>query len=114
MNKADLITIVSDKAGLTKKDTTVVVDALLETITETLADGESVSFIGFGSFSTSERAAREGVNPSTGAKIQIAASTLAKFKAGSKLREAVKGKAKEKVVEAPAKTKGKSKGKKKK
>ena len=114
MNKADLITIVSDKAGLTKKDTTVVVDALLETITETLAGGEPVSFIGFGSFSTSERAAREGVNPSTGAKIQIAASTLAKFKAGSKLREAVKAKAKEKAVEAPAKTKGKSKGKKKK
>jgi len=106
MNKADLITIVSDKAGLTKKDTTVVVDALLETITETLAEGESVSFIGFGSFSTSDRAARDGVNPSTGAKIQIAASRLAKFKAGSKLREAVKLKTKE-VASAKLKSKNK-------
>ena len=90
MNKAELISTVADKAGLTKKDTGAVVEAMLETITETLASGDSVSFIGFGTFSTSKRAAREGINPSTGAKIQIAESTVAKFKVGAKLKEAVK------------------------
>ncbi len=90
MNKAELIAQVADKAGLTKKDTGVVVESILETITEALASGDTVSFIGFGTFSTSKRAAREGINPSTGKKIQIAESTVAKFKVGAKLKEAVK------------------------
>ena len=92
MNKAELIAQVSEKAGISKKDATAALEATLETITETLAAGDSVSFIGFGTFTTSKRAAREGVNPSTGAKIQIAESTVAKFKVGAKLKEAVKGK----------------------
>jgi DNA-binding protein HU-beta len=92
MNKADLISKVADKSGLTKKDTSAALEATLETITETLVSGDSVAFIGFGTFSTSKRAAREGINPSTGAKIQIAESTVAKFKVGAKLKEAVKGK----------------------
>ena len=90
MNKADFISMASEKAGLTKKDMSSALEATLETITETLSNGENVAFIGFGTFSTSKRAAREGVNPSTGAKLQIAESTVAKFKVGAKLKEAVK------------------------
>ena len=90
MNKADFITASANKAGLTKKDMSSALEATLETITETLANGDNVAFMGFGTFSTSKRAARGGVNPSTGAKIQIAESTVAKFKVGTKLKEAVK------------------------
>ena len=90
MNKADFITASANKAGLTKKDMSAALEATLETITETLSSGDTVAFIGFGTFSTSKRAARDGVNPSTGAKIKIAESTVAKFKVGSKLKEAVK------------------------
>lgn len=90
MNKSQLIDAVASKAGLTKKDTGAALEATLQTITEALAKGDTVSFIGFGTFSTSKRAAREGINPSTGAKIQIAESTVAKFKVGAKLKEAVK------------------------
>ncbi len=90
MNKSELIAAVADKAGLTKKDAGTAIEATLETITETLSGGENVAFIGFGTFSTSKRAAREGINPSTGAKIQIAESTVAKFKVGAKLKESVK------------------------
>lgn len=90
MNKTEFIDAVASKAELTKKDAAAALDATLETITEALSKGDSVQFIGFGTFSTSKRAAREGVNPSTGAKIQIAETTAAKFKVGSKLKEAVK------------------------
>lgn len=90
MNKTELIEAVASKTGLTKKDAGSALDAILETITEALSNGDSVAFIGFGTFSTSKRAARSGVNPSTGEKIQIAESTVAKFKVGAKLKEAVK------------------------
>ena len=90
MNKADFITAVASKSGLTKKDTTSALDGILETITETLSNGDSVAFIGFGTFSTSKRAAREGINPSTGKKIQIAETTVAKFKVGAKLKNSLK------------------------
>jgi len=90
MNKSEFITVTAEKSGLTKKDMTSALEATLETITEALVNKDSVQFIGFGTFSTSKRAAREGINPSTGAKIQIAESTAAKFKVGAKLKEAVK------------------------
>jgi len=90
MNKAELIEAIASKSGLTKKDSGAALDAFIETVTETLAKKENVALIGFGTFATSERAAREGVNPSTGAKIQISATTVAKFKVGAKLKEAVK------------------------
>jgi DNA-binding protein HU-beta len=90
MNKAELIEAMASKSGLTKKDAGAALDAFTATVTETLAKKENVALIGFGTFATSERAAREGVNPSTGAKIQIAATTVAKFKVGAKLKEAVK------------------------
>jgi DNA-binding protein HU-beta len=90
MNKNELIAQVAQKAGMTKKDTAAVVDTALDIITETLAKQESVSLIGFGIFTTSTRKAREGINPSTGKRIQIPSSVVAKFKVGAKLREAVR------------------------
>ena len=90
MNKSELISAVATKTGLTKKDAGLAVEAITSTITETLSKKDSVALIGFGTFSTSERAARDGINPSTGAKIKIAASTVAKFKVGATLKAAVK------------------------
>ena len=90
MNKQDVINNVAEAATLSKKDAKAAVEATLQTITDALSNGESVQFIGFGTFSTSKRAAREGINPSTGDKIKIAESTVAKFKAGSTLKAAVK------------------------
>ena len=90
MNKTELIEAIASKTGLTKKDAGSALDATIETITEALSKSDSVALIGFGTFTTSKRAARSGVNPSTGEKIQIAESTVAKFKVGAKLKEAVK------------------------
>lgn len=90
MNKTEFIDAIASKTGLTKKDAGASLEATLETITEALSKGDSVQFIGFGTFSTSKRAARSGVNPSTGAKIQIAEATVAKFKVGAKLKASVK------------------------
>ena len=89
MNKIEFIDAISTKTGLTKKDTKTVVDAALETITETLAKKDSVSFIGFGTFSTAGRAAREARVPGTDKTVKVAATTVAKFKVGKALKEAV-------------------------
>ena len=89
MNKIEFIDAISTKTGLTKKDAKAAVDAVLETITETLAKKDSVSFIGFGTFSTSARAAREATVPGTTRKVQLSATTVAKFKVGSNLKDAV-------------------------
>jgi len=90
MNKAELIEAMASKSGLTKKDAGAALDAFTSTVTGTLSKKDTVALIGFGTFSTSERAAREGRNPSTGATMQIAASTVAKFKVGAKLKDSVK------------------------
>ena len=90
-NKADLIDGVASKTGLTKKDATSAVEALFDVVTETLADGERVQVIGFGSFEVRDRAARKGRNPQTGEEIQIAATKVPAFKAGKGLKDAVKG-----------------------
>jgi len=90
MNKTELIDAMASKSGLTKKDVTVALEAFTSTVTETLAKKDSVALIGFGTFSTSDRAAREGRNPSTGETMQIKASTVAKFKVGKTLKDAVK------------------------
>ena len=92
MNKIEFIDAISTKTGLTKKDTKAAVEAVLETITETLAKKDSVSFIGFGTFSTSARAAREATVPGTTRKVQLPATTVAKFKVGSNLRTKVASK----------------------
>ena len=89
MNKIEFIDAISTKTGLTKKDTKTVIDAALETITETLAKKDSVSFIGFGTFSTAPRAAREARVPGTDKTVKVAATTVAKFKVGKALKEAV-------------------------
>ena len=90
MNKAEFIDAVAEKTGLSKKDTKVALEATLETITEALAKGDSVSFIGFGTFATSKRAERTARVPGTGAEVKVPATTVAKFKVGKALKDAVK------------------------
>ena len=92
MNKAEFIDAVAAKAGLSKKDTKGAVDAVLETITETLVKRETVSFIGFGTFSTADRAARTAKVPGTDRTVDVAATVVAKFKVGKALKDAVSGK----------------------
>ncbi len=89
MTKAEFIDQVADRAGLSKKDASEAVDAVLETIEGALKRGSDVVFSGFGKFSVSDRAAREGRNPATGEKIQIAATKVPKFSAGAALKKAV-------------------------
>ncbi|TLS35119.1 HU family DNA-binding protein [Pseudalkalibacillus caeni] len=90
MNKGELVTNLSEKSGLPKKDVETVVSGMLDEITEALKNGEKVQFVGFGTFETRERASRTGRNPQTGEEISIPASTVPAFKAGNKLKEAVK------------------------
>jgi len=92
MKKAEFIDAVASKAGLSKKDASSVVDAAIETITEALKAGKSVSFIGFGSFSTVERAARTARVPGTDKVVDVPATTAVKFKVGKQLKDAVAGK----------------------
>ena len=89
MNRGDLIDSVATQSGLTKTDAAKAVDAVLDAITGSLMQGSKVTLPGFGTFSTSKRAARTGRNPSTGETIKIKAKTVAKFKPGSKLTDAV-------------------------
>ena len=89
MTKVDLIAQVAEKTGLTKKDSEKVVTAVLDTITENLANGEKVSLVGFGMFEVKERAERMGHNPKTGEAMKIAASKAPSFKAGKALKDAV-------------------------
>ena len=89
-NKAELIENVASSTGLTKKDATAAVDAVFSTIQETLAKGEKVQLIGFGTFKVNKRAARTGRNPQTGAEIKIAASKVPAFVSGKALKDAIK------------------------
>lgn len=89
MNKAELITAVSERVGLSKKDSEKAVNATLEVITECLADGEKVQLVGFGVYEVKERAARMGRNPKTKEEIQIPASRVPVFKAGKALKDVV-------------------------
>lgn len=89
MNKAELINVVAEKAGLSKKDTEKAVTALIDTITAELVAGEKVSLVGFGNFDVKTREARTGRNPKTKEEIEIPASRVASFKVGKALKEAV-------------------------
>lgn len=89
MTKVDLINAVAAKAGLSKKDSEKAVSAVFEAITDALKEGDKVSLVGFGTFDVKDRAAREGINPRTKEKIQIAASKLPSFKAGKAFKDAV-------------------------
>lgn len=90
MNKNDLISNISEKSGLSKKDVETVVNNLLGEISSALSEGEKVQFVGFGTFETRKRAGRTGRNPQTGQTIEIPEATVPAFKAGNKLKEAVK------------------------
>lgn len=90
MNKTDLINNISGKSGLTKRDVETVLNGLLSEITDALSDGDKVQLIGFGTFETRKRSSRTGRNPQTGGTIEIPESNVPAFKAGNKLKEAVK------------------------
>ena len=89
MNKSELVTSMAEKASLTKKDAEAALRAFIESVEEALGNGEKVQLVGFGTFETRERAAREGRNPRTKEVIKIEASTIPVFKAGKELKEKV-------------------------
>ena len=89
MNKAELVSAVAEKTGMSKKDSEKAVKAAFDTITEALAAGDKVQLVGFGAFEVKERGARIGRNPKTKEEIEIPASRVASFKVGKALKEAV-------------------------
>ena len=91
MTKSELVDQVADRTHLTKQDAAQAVDAVLDTVEDALRRGSEVAVSGFGKFHVSERGARIGVNPRTGERIQIPASRVPRFTAGSGLKSAVKG-----------------------
>ncbi len=90
MNKSDLVDAVASKADMSKAEAGRAVDAVLGSVGDALGNGDSVSLVGFGTFSVRHRAARMGRNPQTGATMQIAASKVPGFKAGKALKDRVK------------------------
>ncbi len=92
MTKAELIAAVAEKTELTKAQSEKAVKATIEAITETLAKGDSIQLVGFGTFEVRDRAARTGINPRTKKKIKIDATKVPAFKAGRALKDAVSGK----------------------
>lgn len=89
MNKSELVKSIADKSGLAQDQATLALNGLTDTIRDTLAKGEEVALVGFGTFSVKERAARTGRNPATGETIQIPAKKAPVFKAGKALKAAV-------------------------
>ena len=89
MTKADLVNSIAEKAGLSKADAEKALKAFTDAVTDALKAGEKVSLVGFGTFSVGDRAARTGQNPQTGAKIQIPAAKVPKFKAGKALKDSI-------------------------
>lgn len=90
MNKTDLINNIAKKSGLSKKDVEAVLNGFLGEVTSALSTGDKVQLIGFGTFETRKRAGRVGRNPQTGKTITIPESKIPAFKAGNKLKDAVK------------------------
>ena len=89
MNKTELVAAMAEKAGVSKKDAEKVLGAFVDVVGESLKKGDKIQLVGFGTFETRERAAREGKNPQTGEKITIAASTVPAFKAGKALKDLI-------------------------
>lgn len=87
MNKTELINAIAEKAELSKKDADKALKAFVDVVAEELKKGDKIQLVGFGTFEVSERAAREGRNPQTGATMKIAASKTPKFKAGKALKD---------------------------
>jgi len=90
MNKAQLVDAMASRAGLSKADAKKALEAFVGATTDAMKNGERVAMVGFGTFSVSERAARKGRNPQTGATIDIAAKRVPKFSAGAELKNSVK------------------------
>lgn len=90
MNKTELVAAVAEKAGLSKKDADAAVAAVVASVTDALAKGEKVQLIGFGTFETRARAAKQARNPRTGETMTVPATKVPAFKAGAALKEAVK------------------------
>ena len=90
MNKSDLVDAVANDSDMSKASAARAVDSVLANVGDALGNGDSVSFVGFGTFSVRHRAAREGRNPQTGASMHIAASKVPGFKAGKGLKDKVK------------------------
>ena len=90
INKDALVSSISAKTELSKKDIEVMMESMLDSITKAIKAGDKVTLTGFGTFRVSDRAAREGINPQTKAKIQIPAMKVPKFTAGKALKEAVR------------------------
>jgi DNA-binding protein HU-beta len=90
VNKSELVERIAQRSGLSKDQAGEALGATIAAIEEGLAAGEDIAITGFGKFSVAHRSAREGVNPSTGQRIQIAATKAPRFSAGSKLKDAVK------------------------
>jgi DNA-binding protein HU-beta len=91
VTKQEFVDAVASKSNLSRRDAGAAVDAFIDVVTDTLKSGDTITFTGFGKFSTAQRAAREGVNPrNPGQKVQIAAARVPKFSAGSQLKSAVR------------------------
>lgn len=90
MTKADFVSKVSEKSGLSKKDSETALNSVLACLSEAMQSGDSVTFTGFGSFKVVSRAARKGRNPQTGKEIKIAASRAVKFSPGKPLKDSLK------------------------
>ena len=88
MNKSELVKAIAEKAELNQKDALAAVNAFIEVVSKTMKD-EPVQLVGFGTFTVGERSARTGVNPATGAKIEIKAAKAPKFKPGKALKDAI-------------------------
>lgn len=89
MNKKELIASIAQKSGLSLKDAGKALDALIESVGESLKGGDSVQLVGFGTWQVKQKAAREGINPATGKKIKIEAKKVVKFKAGTALENSI-------------------------
>lgn len=91
MNKAELITSISEKSGLTKKDAEKALNSFVESVQEALVQRDKVQLVGFGTFEVRERGARKGRNPQTGEEIEIPAASVPAFKAGKALKDVING-----------------------
>lgn len=108
MNKSELIDVIAQKNDVTKVKAGEFVDTLIATVSETLKKGEDLTLVGFGTFTTSKRAARKGRNPKTGEELNIKATTVAKFRPGKDLRENVSGNKAKPVAKAAPKATAKT------
>lgn len=91
MNKTELVAAIANGADLTKKEAEAAVNVFVDTVVNEVANGGSVSLVGFGTFEQNTRAARQGRNPQTGASIDIPAAKVPKFRAGKKFKDAIQG-----------------------